>query len=80
MDTYSEPSSCQYSDSSRKYIVFLAFVISLVWDQNGNEYDIDDVRYDVDNVRKERSGRRGFSISSPELWNLLPADIRLLYN
>ena len=29
--------------------------------------------------RKERSGRRGFSISSPQLWNRLPADIRLLY-
>ena len=33
----------------------------------------------VPRFRKERSGRRGFSISSPQLWNLLPADIRLLY-
>ena len=33
----------------------------------------------VRRFRKERSGRRGFSISSPQLWNLLPADIRLLY-
>ena len=34
----------------------------------------------VQRYRKERSGRRGFSISSPQLWNLLPADIRLLHN
>ena len=33
----------------------------------------------VPRYRKERSGRRGFSISSPQLWNLLPADIRHLY-
>ena len=33
----------------------------------------------VPRFRKERSGRRGFSISSPQLWNLLPADIRLIY-
>ena len=33
----------------------------------------------VPRFRKERFGRRGFSISSPQLWNLLPADIRLLY-
>ena len=33
----------------------------------------------VPRFRKERSGRRGFSISSPQLWNLLPTDIRLLY-
>ena len=29
--------------------------------------------------RKERSGRRGFATSSPQLWNLHPVDIRLLY-
>ena len=34
----------------------------------------------VPRYRKERSGRRGFSVSSPQLWNLLPADIRLLHN
>ena len=33
----------------------------------------------VPRYRKERSGRRGFSISSPQLWNKLPADIRHLY-
>ena len=33
----------------------------------------------VPRFRKERSGRRGFSISSSQLWNLLPTDIRLLY-
>ena len=33
----------------------------------------------VPRFREERSGRRGFSISSPQLWNLLPTDIRLLY-
>ena len=33
----------------------------------------------VPRFRKEHSGRRGFSISSPQLWNLLPTDIRLLY-
>ena len=31
----------------------------------------------VPRFRKERSGRRGFSVSSPQLWNLLPVDIRL---
>ena len=30
--------------------------------------------------RKERSGRRSFSVSTPQLWNLLPANIRLLHN
>ena len=34
----------------------------------------------VPRYRKERSGRRGFPISSPQLWNLLPSDIRLLHN
>ena len=34
----------------------------------------------VPRYRKERSGKRGFSVSSPQLWNLLPADIRLLHN
>ena len=34
----------------------------------------------VPRYRKERSGKRGFSISSPQLWTLLPADIRLLHN
>ena len=34
----------------------------------------------VPRYRKERSGRRGFSISAPQLWNLLPSDIRLLHN
>ena len=34
----------------------------------------------VPRYRKERSGRRGFSVSSPQLWNLLPSDIRLLHN
>ena len=29
--------------------------------------------------RKERSWKRGFSVSSPQLWNSLPADIRLLH-
>ena len=29
--------------------------------------------------RKERSGSRGFSVSSPQRWNLLPVDIRLLH-
>ena len=29
---------------------------------------------------RERSGRRGFSVSSPQLWNSLPTVIRLLYN
>ena len=33
----------------------------------------------VPRFRKERTGRRGFSISSPQLWNLLPVDIRILY-
>ena len=33
----------------------------------------------VPRFRKERTGRRGFSISSPQLWNLLPVDIRTLY-
>ena len=31
----------------------------------------------VPRFRKERSGHRGFSVSSPQLWNLLPVDIRL---
>ena len=34
----------------------------------------------VPRYRKERSGKRGFSVSSPQLWNLLPVDIRLLHN
>ena len=34
----------------------------------------------VSRYRKERSGRRGFSVSAPQLWNLLPSDIRLLHN
>ena len=34
----------------------------------------------VPRYRKERSGRRGFSVSAPQLWNLLPANIRLLHN
>ena len=34
----------------------------------------------VPRFRKERSGRRGFSVSSPQLWNLLPVDIRLHHN
>ena len=34
----------------------------------------------VPRYRKERSGKRGFSVSSPQLWNLLPTDIRLLHN
>ena len=34
----------------------------------------------VPRYRKERSGRRGFSVSSPQLWNSLPTVIRLLYN
>ena len=34
----------------------------------------------VPRYRKERSGRRGFSVSAPQLWNLLPSDIRLLHN
>ena len=34
----------------------------------------------VPRYRKERSGRRGFSVSSPQLWNLLPADIRLHFS
>ena len=34
----------------------------------------------VPRYRKERSVRRGFSVSSPQLWNLLPSDIRLLHN
>ena len=34
----------------------------------------------VPRYRKERSGKNGFSVSSPQLWNLLPADIRLLHN
>ena len=33
----------------------------------------------VPRFRKERTGRRGFSISSPQLWNSLPVDIRILY-
>ena len=31
-------------------------------------------------IERKRSGKRGFSVSSPQLWNLLPADIRLLHN
>ena len=31
----------------------------------------------VTRFRKEQSGRRGFSVSSPQLWNLLPVDIQL---
>ena len=34
----------------------------------------------VPRYRKERSGKRGYSVSSPQLWNLLPVDIRLLHN
>ena len=34
----------------------------------------------VSRYRKERSGRRGFSVSSPQLWNSLPTVIRLLHN
>ena len=34
----------------------------------------------VPRFRKERSGCRGFSVSSPQLWNLLHVDIRLLYD
>ena len=34
----------------------------------------------VPRYRKERSGHRGFSVSSPQLWNLLIANIRLLHN
>ena len=34
----------------------------------------------VPRYRKERSGRRGFSVSSPQLWKLLSSDIRLLHN
>ena len=34
----------------------------------------------VPQYRKERSGRRGFSVSSPQLWNSLPTVIRLLHN
>ena len=34
----------------------------------------------VPRYRKERSGRRGFSVSAPQLWNSFPSDIRLLHN
>ena len=34
----------------------------------------------VPRYRKQRSGKRGSSVSSPQLWNLLPADIRFLNN
>ena len=34
----------------------------------------------IPRYRKERSGPRGFSVSSPQLWNLLPADVQLLHN
>ena len=34
----------------------------------------------VPRYRKKRSGRRGFSVSAPQLWNVLPADIRLGVN
>ena len=34
----------------------------------------------VPRYRKEQSVKRGFSVSSPQLRNLLPADIRLLHN
>ena len=34
----------------------------------------------IPRFRKERSGRRGFSVSSPQLWNLFPANIRFLHN
>ena len=35
------------------------------------------VQFLVPRFRKEWSGRRGFSVSSPQLWDLLPVDIRL---
>ena len=62
-----------------KYLIELCYSVNDI-PARRNLRSSSQVQLLVPRYRKERSGRRDSSVSSPQLWNLLPADIRLLHN